>query len=92
VESTGLFRKRDKANLHLTAGARKVIITAPAKDEDLTIVLGVNEKMYNPTRHHIISNASCTTNGLAPVAMPAAGSTATVEGFANVLFPGNLVA
>ena len=68
VESTGLFRKRDKASLHLTAGARKVIITAPAKDEDLTIVLGVNEKMYNPSRHHIISNASCTTNGLAPVA------------------------
>jgi glyceraldehyde 3-phosphate dehydrogenase len=68
IESTGLFRKRDKANLHITAGAKKVIITAPAKDEDLTIVLGVNEKMYNPGRHHIISNASCTTNGLAPVA------------------------
>jgi glyceraldehyde 3-phosphate dehydrogenase len=68
VESTGLFRKRDKAQLHLDAGAKKVIITAPAKDEDLTIVLGVNEKMYDPARHHIISNASCTTNGLAPVA------------------------
>jgi glyceraldehyde 3-phosphate dehydrogenase len=68
VESTGLFRKRDKASLHLAAGARKVIITAPAKDEDLTIVLGVNEKAYDPGRHHILSNASCTTNGLAPVA------------------------
>jgi glyceraldehyde 3-phosphate dehydrogenase len=68
VESTGLFRKRDKASLHLAAGAKKVIITAPGKEEDLTIVLGVNEKMYNPARHHILSNASCTTNGLAPVA------------------------
>jgi glyceraldehyde 3-phosphate dehydrogenase len=67
-ESTGLFRKREKAKLHLDAGAKKVIITAPAKDEDLTMVLGVNEEMYDPTRHHIISNASCTTNGLAPVA------------------------
>jgi glyceraldehyde 3-phosphate dehydrogenase len=68
VESTGLFRKREKASLHLTAGAKKVIITAPAKDEDLTIVLGVNEQIYQPDRHHILSNASCTTNGLAPVA------------------------
>jgi glyceraldehyde 3-phosphate dehydrogenase len=68
VESTGLFRKRDKAQLHLDAGAEKVIITAPAKEEDLTVVLGVNEEMYDPARHHIISNASCTTNGLAPVA------------------------
>ena len=68
IESTGLFRKRDQAKLHLDAGAKKVIITAPAKDEDLTIVLGVNEEMYDPARHHIISNASCTTNGLAPVA------------------------
>ena len=68
VESTGLFRQRDKANQHLDAGAKKVIITAPAKDEDLTVVLGVNEEMYDPSRHHIISNASCTTNGLAPVA------------------------
>jgi len=68
IESTGFFRKRDKAQLHLDAGAKKVIITAPAKDEDLTIVLGVNEEMYDPARHHIVSNASCTTNGLAPVA------------------------
>jgi glyceraldehyde 3-phosphate dehydrogenase len=68
IESTGLFRKREKAQLHLDAGAKKVIITAPAKDEDLTVVLGVNEEMYDPARHHILSNASCTTNGLAPVA------------------------
>jgi glyceraldehyde 3-phosphate dehydrogenase len=68
VESTGLFRQRDKAKLHLDAGAKKVIISAPAKEEDLTIVLGVNEKKYDPAKHHIISNASCTTNGLAPVA------------------------
>jgi glyceraldehyde 3-phosphate dehydrogenase len=68
VESTGLFRHRDKAKLHLEAGAKKVVITAPAKEEDLTIVLGVNEKMYDPAKHHILSNASCTTNGLAPVA------------------------
>jgi glyceraldehyde 3-phosphate dehydrogenase len=68
IESTGLFRKRDKAKLHLDAGAKKVIITAPGKEEDLTVVLGVNEEMYDPGRHHIISNASCTTNGLAPVA------------------------
>jgi glyceraldehyde 3-phosphate dehydrogenase (phosphorylating) len=68
VESTGLFRSREKAQAHLDAGAKKVIITAPGKGEDLTIVLGVNEQMYSPARHHIISNASCTTNGLAPVA------------------------
>lgn len=68
IEATGFFRQRDKAQLHLDAGAKKVIISAPGKDEDLTIVLGVNEKMYDPARHHILSNASCTTNGLAPVA------------------------
>jgi glyceraldehyde 3-phosphate dehydrogenase len=68
VESTGLFRAKEKAKLHLDAGAKKVIISAPAKDEDLTIVLGVNEKAYDPKNHHVLSNASCTTNGLAPVA------------------------
>ena len=68
VESTGLFREASKARAHLDAGARKVIITAPAKHEDLTVVLGVNERAYDPAKHHIISNASCTTNGLAPVA------------------------
>jgi glyceraldehyde 3-phosphate dehydrogenase len=68
IESTGLFREASKTRAHLDAGARKVIITAPAKHEDLTVVLGVNERRYDPKKHHIISNASCTTNGLAPVA------------------------
>ena len=68
IESTGLFTDREKAAAHLEAGAQKVIISAPAKGEDITIVLGVNEERYDPTTHHIISNASCTTNCLAPVA------------------------
>jgi glyceraldehyde 3-phosphate dehydrogenase len=67
-EATGLFTKRDDAAKHLTAGAKKVIITAPAKGPDITMVLGVNEDKYDPSKHHIISNASCTTNCLAPVA------------------------
>jgi len=67
VESTGVFRDRTGASKHLEAGARKVIISAPAKKEDVTIVLGVNQDMYDPSIHHIISNASCTTNCLAPV-------------------------
>ena len=67
-ESTGIFTKRDDAAKHLAAGAKKVIITAPAKGPDLTVVLGVNDDTYDPARHHIISNASCTTNCLAPVA------------------------
>jgi glyceraldehyde 3-phosphate dehydrogenase len=66
LECTGLFRSRDKASLHLDGGARKVIISAPAQDPDITIVLGVNENEYNPEKHHILSNASCTTNCLAP--------------------------
>jgi glyceraldehyde 3-phosphate dehydrogenase len=68
AECTGLFRDRDNAAKHLTAGARKVIISAPAKDPDITIVMGVNSNKYDPKQHHIISNASCTTNCLAPVA------------------------
>jgi glyceraldehyde 3-phosphate dehydrogenase len=68
MECTGLFRDREKAAKHLEAGARKVIISAPAKGPDVTIVMGVNHKSYDPTKHHIISNASCTTNCLAPVA------------------------
>ncbi|MEA2596746.1 MAG: hypothetical protein QOF01_3215 [Thermomicrobiales bacterium] len=68
VESTGRFTDADKAKAHLDAGAKKVIISAPAKGEDVTIVLGVNEQVYNPDAHTIISNASCTTNCLAPVA------------------------
>ncbi|GAU09310.1 type I glyceraldehyde-3-phosphate dehydrogenase [Desulfoplanes formicivorans] len=67
IESTGIFRTGEKARAHLDAGAKKVIISAPAKGEDLTLVMGVNEEMYNPQKHHIVSNASCTTNGLAPV-------------------------
>lgn len=67
VEATGKFRDRDTASAHLEAGAKKVIITAPAKNEDITIVMGVNEDKYDPANHHIISNASCTTNCLAPV-------------------------
>ena len=67
-ESTGLFTKRDDAAKHLAAGAKKVIITAPAKGPDFSTVLGVNEEQYDPAKHHIISNASCTTNCLAPIA------------------------
>ncbi len=67
-ESTGLFTNRDAAAKHLAAGAKKVIVTAPAKGPDVTLVLGVNEQSYDPGRHHIISNASCTTNCLAPMA------------------------
>ena len=66
-EGTGLFTKRDDAAKHLAAGAKKVVITAPAKSPDLTVVLGVNEDKYDPAKHHIISNASCTTNCLAPI-------------------------
>ena len=68
IESTGRFRDRESAGKHLKAGANKVIISAPAKDPDWTVVLGVNEKEYDPEKHNIISNASCTTNCLAPVA------------------------
>jgi glyceraldehyde 3-phosphate dehydrogenase len=67
-ESTGIFTNRDGAAKHLAAGAKKVVITAPAKGPDLTVVLGVNEDKYDPAKHHIISNASCTTNCLAPIA------------------------
>ncbi len=68
IESTGRFTDADKARAHLDAGARKVLISAPAKKEDVTIVLGVNDDAYDPARHHIVSNASCTTNCLAPAA------------------------
>src|SRR5215467_8256088 len=68
VESTGVFTEAAQVPAHLEAGAKKVIITAPAKDEDLTVVLGVNDDAYNPKKHHIVSNASCTTNCLAPMA------------------------
>jgi glyceraldehyde 3-phosphate dehydrogenase len=68
IESTGLFRDRDSAAKHLSAGAKKVIISAPGKNPDITIVMGVNDDAYEPANHHILSNASCTTNCLAPVA------------------------
>src|SRR5882724_4911024 len=67
IESTGLFTEADKAKGHLTAGAKKVIISAPAKGEDITVVMGVNNEKYDVAKHNIISNASCTTNCLAPV-------------------------
>src|SRR5207249_6379854 len=67
-ESTGLFTDRDSAAKHLAAGAKRVVITAPAKKPDVTVVLGVNDDGYDPAKHHIISNASCTTNCLAPLA------------------------
>ncbi len=68
IESTGIFTDKVKAVKHIEAGAKKVIITAPAKNEDITVVLGVNEDKYDPSKHHVVSNASCTTNCLAPVA------------------------
>jgi len=68
VESTGLFTKREDADKHIAAGAEKVIISAPAKGEDLTVVLGVNDDQYDPAQHNVISNASCTTNCVAPMA------------------------
>lgn len=68
LECSGVFTEAEKAGGHIKAGAKKVLISAPAKDEDITIVLGVNDKQYDPEKHHIISNASCTTNCLAPVA------------------------
>jgi len=80
IESTGRFTDRDSAAKHLDAGARKVIISAPAKKEDVTIVLGVNESAYDPAKHHVISNASCTTNCLAPMAKVVHDKWGIVEG------------
>ena len=68
IESTGFFTKRDGAQKHLDAGAKKVVISAPATDPDVTVVLGVNDDDYDPAAHNIISNASCTTNCVAPMA------------------------
>ena len=67
VESTGIFRTKEQASLHLQAGAKKVLISAPSPDPDITVVLGVNDQLYDPNKHSILSNASCTTNCLAPV-------------------------
>ncbi|MBI1954914.1 MAG: type I glyceraldehyde-3-phosphate dehydrogenase [Acidobacteria bacterium] len=90
VESTGLFTNAADARKHLRGGVKKVIISAPAKGEDLTVVLGVNESAYNPARHHILSNASCTTNCLAPVAKVLqdrfgirSGSMTTIHSYTN---------
>jgi glyceraldehyde 3-phosphate dehydrogenase (phosphorylating) len=80
VESTGLFTEAEKAKAHLQAGARKVIISAPAKNEDITIVMGVNHEKYDPAKHNIVSNASCTTNCLAPVAKVLNDSFGIVKG------------
>ncbi|HEX9692317.1 MAG TPA: type I glyceraldehyde-3-phosphate dehydrogenase [Gemmatimonadales bacterium] len=81
LESTGLFTQRDKAAAHLAAGARKVIISAPAKQEDITIVMGVNHTAYDPAKHHVMSNASCTTNCLVPVVKVVRDSFGFVRGF-----------
>jgi glyceraldehyde 3-phosphate dehydrogenase (phosphorylating) len=81
LESTGRFTDRESAAKHLTAGAKKVVISAPAKGEDITIVMGVNHKKYDPAKHHIISNASCTTNCLVPVVRVVLDNFGFVHGF-----------
>jgi len=81
VESTGLFTNREGASKHLTAGAKKVLISAPAENPDATFVLGVNENMYDPEKHNILSNASCTTNCLAPVSKVLADNFGLEKGF-----------
>ncbi|HXV91601.1 MAG TPA: type I glyceraldehyde-3-phosphate dehydrogenase, partial [Gemmatimonadales bacterium] len=81
LESTGRFTDRDNAAKHLAAGARKVVISAPAKGEDLTVVMGVNHEAYDPARHHIVSNASCTTNCLVPVVKVVRDRFGFVSGF-----------
>ena len=80
IESTGLFTDADKAKAHIAAGAKKVIISAPAKGEDLTIVMGVNNDKYDPKKHNVVSNASCTTNCLAPVGKVLVDSFGVVKG------------
>lgn len=85
IESTGVFRTKEAASKHLTAGAKKVIISAPAKGEDLTVVLGVNDNLYDPQNHHIVSNASCTTNGLAPAVKVAHDKFTIVRAFMTTI-------
>lgn len=85
IESTGVFTDAAKAALHLQGGAKKVIITAPAKGEDITIVMGVNEDMYDPAKHNVISNASCTTNCLAPVAKVLNDTVGIVKGLMTTI-------
>jgi glyceraldehyde 3-phosphate dehydrogenase len=81
LESTGRFTDKEKAEAHITAGAKKVVISAPAKGEDITIVYGVNHDKYDPAKHHVISNASCTTNCLVPVVKVILGKFGFVRGF-----------
>jgi glyceraldehyde 3-phosphate dehydrogenase len=85
IESTGFFTAREGASKHITAGAKKVIISAPAKGEDLTVVLGVNDGDYDPAKHHIVSNASCTTNCLAPAAKVVNDSFGIVNGLMTTI-------
>ncbi len=85
VESTGFFTDANKAKAHLDAGAKKVIISAPAKNEDITIVMGVNDDQYDPEKHNIISNASCTTNCLAPVAKVLMDNFGIKRGYMNTI-------
>jgi glyceraldehyde 3-phosphate dehydrogenase (phosphorylating) len=85
IESTGLFTDREKAAKHLEAGAQKVVISAPAKGEDLTVVLGVNDDMYDPATHHVVSNASCTTNCVAPMAKVLDDAFGVEQGFMTTI-------
>ena len=85
IESTGIFRDREGASKHLAGGAQKVIITAPAKDPDFTVVVGVNHDKYDPSKHHLISNASCTTNCLAPIAKVVLEHFGIVRGFMTTI-------
>lgn len=85
VECTGFFRDKEKAGRHISAGARKVLISAPGKDEDITLVLGCNEDKYDHENHHIISNASCTTNALAPMAKVLNDEFGIVKGLMNTI-------
>jgi glyceraldehyde 3-phosphate dehydrogenase len=85
LESTGLFTKKPDAEKHLRAGAKKVIISAPATDEDITVVMGVNEEKYDPREHHILSNASCTTNCIAPIAKVIDRNWGIVEGLMTTI-------
>lgn len=85
IESTGIFTEKSKAEAHIKAGAKKVIISAPATNEDITIVMGVNEDKYDPANHHVISNASCTTNCLAPFAKVLHENFGIVRGMMNTI-------
>lgn len=85
IESTGFFTDANAAHAHIDSGAKKVLITAPAKNEDITIVMGVNDDQYNPEKHHIVSNASCTTNCLAPFAKVLMDSFGIKRGFMNTI-------